>query len=285
MKGKILNAIIPMDFDPVKHIYSYLGNPLQSVSRILSDHEEPFDAEKISYFVARKELKEELGVENVEDELIQIRRVEVLQRWEDLRDDSADHGTFIHKIMERAVNDNIMPGNDVGYVKFFVDYVKSLYKEYWNEFAVGVPTYGVAGTMDFVGVRNTKQLIIDIDDFKTNKRKGITFDSIKHANGKIKHENRFLIGILQHLENCNYNKYCLQLSMYAYMLEIIIGAKIGRLTIDFISTDEDQMITGWNRIAVPYMRSDVILLLEEVKKKKPAFIEPSVEAVPLGDNW
>lgn len=67
-----------------------------------------------------------------------------------------------------------------------------VYKEYACELMMCDPDSGMAGICDWAGIRKCKELIIDIDDFKTNLFKGIVFDSISRKEGKIKHYNRFL---------------------------------------------------------------------------------------------
>ena len=66
-----------------------------------------------------------------------------------------------------------------------------------------------------------------------------------------------------HGRGSSYVKYSLQISTYALMLEKILNAKIGKLSIEFISTDEDQNITGWNVIPIPYMRTDVLAMIQD----------------------
>ena len=268
MIGSILNSISTgVKFNEIEHEYYFEDKKLLGVSRMLEQFEKPFDKEMISFMVARKQIREETGwkegMPEIPEDQIQDRRILVLAEWDALRDDSIDHGDYLHMLMQKACNDNLLPGNDEGHVAAFIDNCNNIYKEFGSEIILSIPGMGIAGKTDFAGIRKTKELIIDVKDFKTNKRKGIQFDSITWKTGKPKHENKFFIGIIKHLEYCSYVKYSLQISTYALMLEKILNAKIGKLSIEFISTDEDQNITGWNVIPIPYMRTDVLAMIQD----------------------
>jgi succinate dehydrogenase/fumarate reductase-like Fe-S protein len=123
--------------------------------------------------------------------------------------------------------------------------------------------FGIAGTIDVVGIRNCKDLIIDVEDFKSNLEKGITFDTISRKGEKYVHYNRYMKTPLDHLEACNYNRYCLQLSLYAFMLTEYLGGKIGRLAIRWIEMSQDGRVDFTSYIPVPYMKTEVSKLLIE----------------------
>jgi hypothetical protein len=132
---------------------------------------------------------------------------------------------------------------------------------------------GIAGTIDTGGFRKTKTRILDIEDNKTNLEKGITFDSISRKEGKIKHENRFFLEPVSHLELCNYNRYVLQLSIYAYLFEQFFSCQIGRLAIRWLScspaTEENGIVfLSSSYIPVPYMRSEAVRLLIEHSQRQ-----------------
>ena len=80
---------------------------------------------------------------------------------------------------------------------------------------------------------------------------------------------------VSHLEDCNYNKYCLQLSSYAYLDEIEHGYHPGQLRIIFIPPTDT---TKWNVIPVPYMRAEVKALFEwHVEQNNIKPVEKQVE--------
>ena len=73
----------------------------------------------------------------------------------------------------------------------------------WNEDAC------VAGQADkiFIGIDDNGEKWVDVDDYKTNN--------------KIDTENKWnkLLGPLSHLDDCKFNVYSMQISMYAWMME------------------------------------------------------------------
>ena len=71
---------------------------------------------------------------------------------------------------------------------------------------------------------------------------------------------------ISHLEECNGNRYQLQLSLYAFFLEER-GYKIEELTIHHVIFDEEDHV---NVIDYPvnYLRKEVISLCEHFKKTK-----------------
>jgi hypothetical protein len=67
---------------------------------------------------------------------------------------------------------------------------------------------------------------------------------------------------LNNLMECEYNVYSLQLSLYAYLLEKMYPqAKIGKLAIMWLNPHTEE----WKTFAVPYMKYDVIRLLQDFK--------------------
>ena len=89
---------------------------------------------------------------------------------------------------------------------------------------------------------------VNIFDFKTNKE--IEFTS-KY--------NKRLFHPISHLEDCNYNKYALQLSFYAYLSELN-AERIGRLALLWIN-DNDEIIT----YPVPYMKETIKAIIDHLK--------------------
>jgi len=93
----------------------------------------------------------------------------------------------------------------------------------------------------------------DLSDFKTNSRKGIVYYS--------KYGKRCFEPI-GHLQDCNYVRYSLQLSVYAYFMEQLTGRKVRQMWIHYIPSDN---YMAHRRIPVMYMKNDVLLLLEFYK--------------------
>ena len=231
-------------FNPEQKEYS-------SVSKVLDNVQETFDRKGISAMMAITKAKDD-GISVEEAQEI------ILTEWDHNRDSAGDHGNFIHDNLEDYLNTGKCHEKIVPVGKRIINFLSPYYK-YHAEAIIYSAKHEVSGTADLSVQRTrTKKGIWDFYDYKTNQKKGIYFDSIKRDGAKIvKHYNRFYRKPLEHLEDSNYNRYCLQLALYAYMAEITFDVKPGRLGIIFIN--ENFKITMH---AVPYMRMEAKALLD-----------------------
>lgn len=88
---------------------------------------------------------------------------------------------------------------------------------------------------------------VDVGDYKTSK----TIE-------KTSYKSQRMLEPLNHLEDCNYNHYSLQLSIYAYMLEKLFGVEVDNLYIDH-KPDLDSRYRRY--IDVPYLKKEVEMIL------------------------
>lgn len=243
--------------EPTNHIYtdSVSGRIYDSISKVLKSVENEFEAEKISYFVARKQLIAEgcLTTEN----LIKERQQIILGQWEEKRDLAADHGTMIHKIIE----DYLLTGIKAVGFELMLERMEaeifSRYKQKFSEQIIPIDEHGVAGTADFLGMVNAST--VDIFDWKTNLSKGIEF-----ANDY----NKFFKSPVDHLNESNYSKYCLQLSAYGYMLYKAHGYKIRKLSIVFIPELKPE---EFKIVPLPFMLREAVDVMKSYRRAKQLF--------------
>ena len=270
--------------EPKQHVYTNeTGLMYDSVSSILRMIKEPFDVESISYMVARKQLREEavpgwkekgLEAPDIPENFIKARQEKVKEEWSDIGEESRDHGTEIHNAIER-----IILGQEVE-ERFdtLVPLIKAEFGHYrfsFPELTVYNKVYRKAGTIDHVGIRQkSKNTLVDIDDFKTNVRNGVRFDSTKlQDNGRLKHYNRMLLPPVDHLEDCNYIMTCLQTSFYAYFFETLYKMKIGKLSMKYVY--EIGGVFQLESYPLVYLRSDVINILNVLyQEEKSVEIDP-----------
>lgn len=235
------------------------GNEYISNSKLIASVSNPFEADKIAPFTAKKRdrvSKEQAAKFQVSQQDILntypefergITGPQVLQEWKDKNKKAIDRGNRIHKALEEYdtsrtnSKNNLIATTIVAISDFFKDYHSSE-----NEKKLYSVTHKIAGTADKPCWRTrTRPGIVDIWDYKSNE--------IKY-NSKY---NNFLKGPVSHLEDCNFNKYCLQLSIYGVMMEEMTGCTIGQLGI--IQIPEDH--TKWIPIAVPYMKHEALALM------------------------
>lgn len=226
------------------------GRSFKSVSRLLNDIEIPFDSEGISMIMAKGS---------------KIKQVEILAEWKAKADSSIEKGNFIHDNLEQYHKFGTCDEK----LKDVITQIKPLYSNYYrvySEVMLSDHEFCVAGQTDFVVQRQKiKSSLYDFYDYKTNQAKGIVFDSINRKQDPWKHYNKFFLDPLSHLEDCNYNRYSLQISLYAYIAQKQYGINIGRLAIIFIDNDFKVQI-----YPVAYLQNEAELLLSyssrELKK-------------------
>ena len=198
MKNKIIKkareTFKDLEFVEDSHTYTVKGKVLPSTSSMIKQFYEPFDAEKISFFVARKR---------------GITREEVLKEWAENNKKATDYGTLVHKYAEDYCLGKVCKETPQSVIKFWKE-LPGYYELLFVELQMYSDEYKYAGTTDFV-LLDTRDNSIVIGDYKTNK------DLFKHYNNMLKP--------FELMEDSSYNKYQIQLSYYQILLEQL-GFKI-----------------------------------------------------------
>lgn len=213
------------NFEEEPHIYWWLdenGERQQaeiSMTSLIHEHSQPFDAEKIAPFSAKKmglSVKEVLGMWEFENNLAKIK------------------GTHIHAYNEYLWQGKpyMYPIEDVKEKFDGVDVLKDMwpkltkiankfYEQYKDriipvglELVVGDEELKICGSIDFLCFSKKLNSLI-IVDYKSNK--AIKFKPYKGQK---------MTGVLSHLDDCNYIHYSLQLNGYQYILEKKAGLKL-----------------------------------------------------------
>jgi hypothetical protein len=209
-----------------------------------------------------------------------ITKAEMQKRWEDKAADSHVYGNEGHKVVEDYYKEGKMPPRGHKMYDALQETIKMLsqYKNIYSEENICLPEHGLAGKPDLLCTRNCRTKIVDIPDIKTNKFKGIVFDSVKRTldneyfitySGRVeKHNNRYFLEPIDHLEQCGYNRYCLQTSIYAFMMEQNYGYKIGSIYLLFYYFNKDEGKMKLRRYPIPYMRHEVLAMLRHYKDMK-----------------
>lgn len=266
-----------------------------SVSKLTSFFKVPFDRDFWSTYVAFKELmgpkklkeeKKKTGLNGDDlimhlnqfvdqDELVDTRN-NVLKKWEKKNKDSISRGNNYHKQQEKKsyltkkqenpftnkpydvhipdeidkedlTVDEILQFIDSTEKKSINSNLYNLEDGYYPELLIWNDEYKIAGQADKVFITTDKSTgirYIDIDDYKTNT--------------KIKTSNYFqkMNYPLNHLDDCNWNHYRLQISTYAWMLE------------QFGFQVRNTAFTHYNKMyKFDYMKSEVENMLRNFKNK------------------
>ena len=232
------------------------GLEYQSVSSLLSKVKMPFDRQGVSM----RNAASNLGPGASQEEIL-IEQRKLLDSWDDMRISSTDWGTYVHGEMEKYFTVGscdarcLSAGQDIS--RYFPEAISFL-----PEVVCYSTEYRLAGTFDLGMIRKKGRTgpttMVDLWDFKTNERKGIEFDSSYIDKHNVYQPGmKFLLPPMDHFEQCNFNIYSLQLSLYAFMIQLRYGVRIGRMGIIFI--DKEMKVTIHH---VPYMKYEAMQLFE-----------------------
>jgi len=224
-------------FNEEKHVYTTIdGKELPSVTTYLHRFFPEFPKEKIAEIVRHKPGKYN-GME-VED---------IISKWDREGKEARDLGTLMHAQIENYLLRKELP--EIQSKEF------NQFLEFWSKFTKNNPfvsvyrlewrvyTDNIAGSIDCVCI-TTKGNIIIID-WKRSK--------------EIKKTNRFskCLKPLNHLDDCNYNHYSLQLNAYRYILEKEYNAKVkGMYIVSFHPNQET-----YKAFPVPRMDEEINKIL------------------------
>tara|TARA_B100001029_G_C15020085_1_gene429941 strand:- start:23 stop:742 length:720 start_codon:yes stop_codon:yes gene_type:complete len=141
----------------------------------------------------------------------------------------ADYGTFVHEEIENYINDKTPPTDDRSSraVKWLNGYKMQSNYKLLSEKIIYSKELNLAGTIDLL-MYDESSNAYNIIDWKTSAK--IETSAYRHKTGNN--------DITRNLEDCNFNHYSLQLSLYRYILETYYGVKISNQMIVHI-TDTD----------------------------------------------
>lgn len=221
----MLNILVELDkfnnvvFHDDTHSY-YIGDKtLTSTTTLIKQFVKPFDTEGHSQ---RYALKNGLSVE------------EVLAEWDFKRESSASKGTELHKYAELKFASKAYNPSEEDLPlklremadKFHSDSIGRLIP-IRSELVIGDTELLIGGMIDQL-FYNVKADEIQIWDYKTNKE----------INTYSKYKSKMTNG-LNHLQECEYNTYSLQLAIYKKIIERNTGLKLGDSYICWINENNE----------------------------------------------
>jgi len=242
----------PVILEKDTHTYRHRdGGVYSSVSAVRKNVGNPFNKEEIAYVMAVSYWKKTEKAFDKKD-IVDKQRM-ILNEWDEKNQYSRDKGTFVDDVISnfllygRITEPKIEPLLNAIW-KLMAGYSRRIVKPIvWSD------DHEVAGEIDTACERRSKN-IVDFYDYK-----GCIFKQVEYASKN----NKFLKEPLAHLEDCSYNDYSLQLSVYALLAEICYKVKPGKLTvIQFF----DNEWTKYRLIPVPYMKYEAWSLLELHKR-------------------
>jgi len=202
---------------------------------------------------------------------------EILRIWDSENNRSTELGHWYHSKKENELYqsgiDNVCQPVMSNGVKIASS--QKLTEGIYPEHIVYLQSAGICGQVDLPSVTAG---ILDITDHKTNKEiKTVGFTNWEGVTKK-------MLAPVNHLDDCEFNHYSLQLSMYAYMiLQHNPSLKLGRLTIEHVKFEEagkdkygypitkmidgEPVVKSVEKINVPYLKAEVQSIIKWLKSK------------------
>jgi hypothetical protein len=232
------------------------GEKYTSCTTFLSQYHEKFDADKIAENLILNVPKYRSQYSNFSLAMgINLLKAEWKKR--------TDIGNFIHNKLEDYLKGNDVFDADKG--QNWNNRIKQLISawddlmlfqryhdyEFIPEMLLFNDDLKLAGQSDLVLLNHEKKTFI-VMDYKTNK-KGIE---------KASYQNKLMYPPVEHLMDCNYNHYALQLNLYAYFLGQELGYKMDELMLLLVNTNSSNKC-HIKEIKIPLMERELNDILEK----------------------
>jgi len=238
----------PVYLEPIEHIYFHResGARYKSVTTTLAVVEPHFDTQGVSLAISKQRDTDP----KKNPVYVGMNQDQILDYWQFLNDTANEYGTAVHEHIETYLlkkkfwfpKDPLEIAAVKGYDSLEVDEGIMMYPEriMFSEY------YKLAGTADLV--IDIDEVFFDVGDWKTNK----AFHFYNQFG------NQTLKKPFEHIQNCQYGIYSLQLSTYAYMYELETGRMCRHIWIGYW----DKITETMSRIPIPYLKHDAKRLLE-----------------------
>lgn len=223
-------------FYPEPHIYTIDNTPAPSASTIITKFFPEFDS---VYWANRKAA--ELGMTPIEVELM----------WKNKGKVAAKKGTFLHEQIENFYLDQAYERTEEFHL--FENFVSehNHIKPFRTEWRIFDEHHHIAGTIDLIS-KNINGY--EMYDWKRSKK------VVSSLNGEPIINNKWQrgVGLLADIDDTSYNRYCLQQSLYKYILEKNYGLKVSKMYLIVLYPDYDK----YYKVEVPYLKDKAEYILQ-----------------------
>ncbi|MEA5259331.1 hypothetical protein VB264_16150 [Arcicella aquatica] len=225
-------------FYPEPHVYTIDNAPAPSASTIIGKFFPEFDGYSAA---SRLNPNNELYGKDVE---------EIVGIWNKRGIEAATKGTYLHEQIENFYLEQEYEKTEEFHL--FESFVKenNHIKPYRTEWRIFDEHHHIAGTIDLIS-RNGNGY--EMYDWKRSKK------VINSFNGEPIKNNQWQKGVgqLADIDDTSYNRYCLQQSLYKYILEKNYGLKVSNMYLIVLYPDYDR----YYKVEVPYMKDKAEYIL------------------------
>ena len=220
-------------FDSGSHIYTINGRVFKSVTTVVEECFEQFDAE----YWARKKAP---GMGMTPQALKAM--------WERKGEEARNLGTQMHEKIERYYMG--LPNSTDDTYRLFCQFAQQYcLTPYRTEWAIYDEDSGVAGTLDFL---NYKDGVFTIYDWKRSNKVVVGGQA-----EKVSRWGKRAFTPISHVHDTTFWHYALQVSIYRYILEKNYGIKVSASRLAVFHPDYNRPYV----VDVPYMKDEVIAVL------------------------
>lgn len=220
-------------FNSYSHSYSVNGIALQSVTDFVEHCFPEFNSREMAVRVASR------SGQSI---------AEVLSMWERKGKESRDAGTEMHRKIESFYQlNNVIDDETFRLFRILANQI--ILNPYRTEWPVYDTATNLAGTIDFVDYSNGKYIIYDWKRSDKLIENGMPVMTSKY--------NQKALPPLSHLDDCAYNRYALQLSLYKYILEKNYGIEVSELRLGIFHPAYNKPYV----LKIPYLKKEVETLM------------------------
>jgi len=260
-----------IEFDEPSHVYSHKAHPGKRVTSVTT-----FIHHLFPEFNADEAIRKMKGSRNwnSSNEYYGMSAQEIKDLWEVRRNEAAEKGTIMHNNIECFMNQPSLPPDYTHQMILELigeGEVQSTEWKYFLQFAKDHPNMvpfrtemrifdcerGLAGSIDMI-YKNVDDGTLSIYDWKRSK--------------EIKRENKYATGVppfLQHLPDCNFYHYSLQLNTYKALLELNYGVKVRDLFLVVLHPRHDKYLL----IECADLQREVLALLEDQRLRQAGSVQ------------
>lgn len=225
-------------FYPEPHIYTIDKTPAPSASTIISKFFPEFDAYTAA---SRLNPNHELYGRDIED---------IVDIWDERGKSAANKGTFLHEQIENFYLEQEYERTEEFHLfESFVNENRHI-NPYRTEWRIFDEHYHIAGTVDLISKNGNG---FEMYDWKRSKK------VVNSYTGEPIKDNQWQSGVgnLSDIADTSYNRYCLQQSLYKYILERNYGLKVSKMYLIVLYPDYDR----YYKVEVPYLQDKAEYIL------------------------
>jgi len=222
-------------FYPKPHTYTIDNTPAPSASTIIAKFFPEFDS---VYWANRK--APELGMTPIEVEFM----------WKNKGEAAAKDGTFLHEQIENFYLEQAYERTEEFHL--FENFVSehNHIKPFRTEWRIFDEHHHIAGTIDLISENGNGY---EMYDWKRSKKVVSSFNGEPIKNNKWQSG----VGQLADIDDTSYNRYCLQQSLYKYILEKNYGLKVSKMYLIVLYPEYDK----YYKVEVPYLKDKAEYIL------------------------